>query len=283
MMCALVALTACGTGVKQSVRTPVEMGERIELKTPDPKMGLTINEALAARSSSRDFSPEMLSLEELSGVLWAAAGVNREDGHLTAPSAMALYPIRVYAFLPEGVYRYDSKANVLNRVIEGDRRELTAMQDFAYTAPLNLVYGRLQRLCGPESAGGPHPFLVRGRCGRIYGEREPLCRRKRSEGHYTGQLQGRGAVGVAGARSRTIRCDSRPDGWPVVFSERVSTRSSRKRVAPRCVLSGAGRLQVRYRVDFSDEPCYRRFFLTNERGISLSLTSFWILRLGKTQ
>ena len=73
-MCALVALTACGTGVKQSVRTPVEMGERIELKTPDPKMGLTINEALAARSSSRDFSPEMLSLEELSGVLWAAAG-----------------------------------------------------------------------------------------------------------------------------------------------------------------------------------------------------------------
>ena len=45
MMCALVALTACGTGVKQSVRTPVEMGERIELKTPDPKMGLTINEA----------------------------------------------------------------------------------------------------------------------------------------------------------------------------------------------------------------------------------------------
>nr|DAH23019.1 MAG TPA: hypothetical protein [Caudoviricetes sp.]DAW97951.1 MAG TPA: hypothetical protein [Bacteriophage sp.] len=54
-------------------------------------------------------------------------------------------------------------------------------------------------------------------------------------------------------------------------------------MAPRCVLSGAGRLQVRYRVDFSDEPCYRRFFLTNERGISLSLTSFWILRLGKTQ
>ncbi|WP_418165877.1 hypothetical protein, partial [Alistipes putredinis] len=55
------------------------------------------------------------------------------------------------------------------------------------------------------------------------------------------------------------------------------------RVAPRCVLSGAGRLQVRYRVDFSDEPCYRRFFLTNERGIFVSLTSFWILRLGKMQ
>ena len=154
-MCALVALTACGTGVKQSVRTPVEMGERIELKTPDPKMGLTINEALAARSSSRDFSPEMLSLEELSGVLWAAAGVNREDGHLTAPSAMALYPIRVYAFLPEGVYRYDSKANVLNRVIEGDRRELTAMQDFAYTvyADLNQPVDRIRFWCAADAGG----------------------------------------------------------------------------------------------------------------------------------
>lgn len=284
MMCALVALTACGTGVKQSVRTPVEMGERIELKTPDPKMGLTINEALAARSSSRDFSPEMLSLEELSGVLWAAAGVNREDGHLTAPSAMALYPIRVYAFLPEGVYRYDSKANVLNRVIEGDRRELTAMQDFAYTAPLNLVYvadysvyadrnqpvDRIRFWCAADAGGYTENV-------NLYAAGNGL------KAHYTGQLQGRGAVGVAGARSRTIRCDSRPDGWSVVFSERVSTRSSRKRVAPRCVLSGAGRLQVRYRVDFSDEPCYRRFFLTNERGISLSLTSFWILRLGKTQ
>ena len=155
MMCALVALTACGTGVKQSVRTPVEMGERIELKTPDPKMGLTINEALAARSSSRDFSPEMLSLEELSGVLWAAAGVNREDGHLTAPSAMALYPIRVYAFLPEGVYRYDSKANVLNRVIEGDRRELTAMQDFAYTDCLLGVANKIL----PEAPPEPIPDL----------------------------------------------------------------------------------------------------------------------------
>ena len=74
MMCALVALTACGTGVKQSVRTPVEMGERIELKTPDPKMGLTINEALAARSSSRDFSPGDALSGETFGVLWLLPG-----------------------------------------------------------------------------------------------------------------------------------------------------------------------------------------------------------------
>ena len=49
-------------------------GRADRIEDAGSKMGLTINEALAARSSSRDFSPEMLSLEELSGVLWAAAG-----------------------------------------------------------------------------------------------------------------------------------------------------------------------------------------------------------------
>ena len=95
--------------------------------------------ACGAQLVARLFSGDALS----GGTFGCTVGCCRgkpEDGHLTAPSAMALYPIRVYAFLPEGVYRYDSKANVLNRVIEGDRRELTAMQDFAYTAPLNLVY-----------------------------------------------------------------------------------------------------------------------------------------------
>ena len=40
-------------------------GRADRIEDAGSKMGLTINEALAARSSSRDFSPEMLSLEEL--------------------------------------------------------------------------------------------------------------------------------------------------------------------------------------------------------------------------
>lgn len=142
-MCAALAMTACGTKTAKTtepVATPVVQGATIELLAPAAQGGATINEALAARRSSREFSTEMLSLEELSEVLWAAAGINREDGHLTAPSTMGLYPLTVYAFLPEGVYRYDAKGQVLVRVVEGDHRALTAMQDFAYTAPLNLVY-----------------------------------------------------------------------------------------------------------------------------------------------
>lgn len=159
-------LGACAPEARQTA-TEVVMNEEITLMKPAPDGGLSIDEALARRRSWREYGPEALSLEELSGVLWAAAGVNRTDGHLTAPSALGLYPITVYAFFPEGVYRYDASAGKLVRVVRGDHRRLTAMQDFAYAAPLNLVYiadldkyaGRnmptehIRYLCGQDAAG----------------------------------------------------------------------------------------------------------------------------------
>lgn len=135
-----VLLASCGSN-QTPTATPFEYTDTIALVQPDLSEGLTINQALALRASSREYSAEALSLEQLSGVMWAAAGINRpESKHLTAPSAMALYPIRVYAFTPEGVYRYDEMSHSLVRVVEGDHRELSAAQEFAYTAPLNLVY-----------------------------------------------------------------------------------------------------------------------------------------------
>ena len=135
---------------------------------PDPKSGMTVNEALQNRRSWREYAPEALSLEELSGVMWAAGGINRpQDGRLTAPSALALYPIRIYAFFPEGVYRYDAKGQKLVRVTEGDHRNLAGAQPFVFTAPLNLAYvadmsvyegknipaGHVRYLCGQDAAG----------------------------------------------------------------------------------------------------------------------------------
>lgn len=169
-ICTPLLLTACG-GVqpaKDAARTSVEYGAQIALVQPDTMGGLTINEALQNRRSWREYAPEALSLEELSGVLWAAAGVNRSDANrLTAPSARALYPIRVYAFFAEGVYLYDAPALKLVRVAEGDLRTLSGTQDFVYTAPLNLVYiadrsvfdgktitpEHARYLCGQDAAG----------------------------------------------------------------------------------------------------------------------------------
>ena len=169
LMLAAVAMTACAgnAGKCEKVATAVTEGAEIVLTQPDLEAGATVNMALKNRCSSREYSAEPLSLEELSGVMWAAAGVNREDGHLTAPSALGLYPIKTYAFLEGGVYLYDAVAHKLVRVAEGDHRPLSARQEFANKAPLNLVYiadmgvyeGRnmpaevVRFLCGQDAAG----------------------------------------------------------------------------------------------------------------------------------
>ena len=71
------------------------------------------------------------------------------------------------AFFAEGAYGYDARGNKLVRAAEGDLRKLTGMQDFVFTAPLNLVYaadlavyeGRnipaehSRYLCGQNAAG----------------------------------------------------------------------------------------------------------------------------------
>lgn len=171
-MGAITALVACTapktTENNQQTSTPVTEGVTIELLAVPQAGGATINEALWARKSSRDFTVDQLSLEELSGVIWAAAGINRpENQHLTAPSALALYPIRTYAFLEGGVYRYNPVAHRLERMVEGDYRSLTAMQEFANQAALNLVYvadlavyegknisvEKAKGLCGLDAAG----------------------------------------------------------------------------------------------------------------------------------
>ena len=152
---------------QQITATPVVAAETIQLQTPSKQGGASINEALWNRKSYRDYANEPLTLEELSGVLWAAAGINRPDGHLTAPSALALYPIQTYAFLESGVYLYDAKTNTLNRQVEGDYRSLATLQDFANTASLNIVYiadlsvyegknidaNKVAVLCGMDAAG----------------------------------------------------------------------------------------------------------------------------------
>lgn len=176
LTCAALLFAACGgpgqTGKenpgKVESRTEVAYGERIALLPVAEQGGLTINEALQNRRSWREYNPGDLSLEELSGVLWAAAGENRpSEGRLTAPSALALYPVRVYAVFTEGAYLYDAKAHALTRVAEGDLRKLSGAQEFVFSAPLNLLYvadlsayegrripaDKVRYLCGQDAAG----------------------------------------------------------------------------------------------------------------------------------
>ncbi len=144
IMFATLCLTACCNNAVQkkteTTKTQINFTEEIKLVKPDVVAGFTVNEALQLRRSWREYGNEPLTLEEVSGVIWAAAGINRPDGHKTAPSALGLYPIKVYAFFADGVYLYDEKEHKLVRVLEGDYRAESGAQPFVSTAQMNLVY-----------------------------------------------------------------------------------------------------------------------------------------------
>jgi len=112
----------------------------IQLAKPDTKGGMPLMQALNARQTGRAFSPEKLSPQMLSNLLWAAFGVNRPDGKRTAPSANNRQTIDIYVTLPDAAYLYNAKEHRLEPVADGDLRAATGAQPFVSEAPLNLVY-----------------------------------------------------------------------------------------------------------------------------------------------
>jgi SagB-type dehydrogenase family enzyme len=128
----IVALSVYGLA-QESVRT-------IKLPKPDTTGGKPLMQALKERKTSRSFSDKKLSQQVLSNLLWAAFGINRPDGHRTAPSARNWQEIDIYVATAAGLYLYEPRPHSLRRVLPDDLRATTGMQDFVGTAPVNLVY-----------------------------------------------------------------------------------------------------------------------------------------------
>ena len=139
----LLALTALAAAQEPSQPIPLP-----EARRAGP---MTLEATLWARHSSRDLRPDAVPLAAAAQLLWAAQGKNRPDGHRTAPSAMAVYPLEVYLVagsvegLAPGVYRYRSATHDLVLAQAGDRRaELTAAPGrppgWAASAPMLVVF-----------------------------------------------------------------------------------------------------------------------------------------------
>ena len=112
----------------------------IKLNTPNKTRGASVMQALNDRHSVREFADKKLSDQDLSDLLWAATGVNREDGRRTSASAMNKQDVDLYVFMEEGVYLYDPAAHQLNPVTEGDSRGLIGgRQASIATAPVCLL------------------------------------------------------------------------------------------------------------------------------------------------
>jgi nitroreductase len=113
----------------------------VQLPSPDTHGGKPLMQALRARRSIREYTNRPLPLPVLSGLLWAAFGINRSaSGDRTAPSWRHLIALDIYLALAEGVWRYEPRAHRLLPQVGGDLRAQTGTQDFVGTAPVNLVY-----------------------------------------------------------------------------------------------------------------------------------------------
>jgi SagB-type dehydrogenase family enzyme len=113
----------------------------ISLPEPDHDSNMSLERAIHSRQSVRKYSPEPLTLFELSQMLWAAGG-KTQDRHRTTPSAGGLYPLRFYVVagkvqgLNPGVYKYNPQTHSLNQIIEGEMRPELSDAAIGQTMPL---------------------------------------------------------------------------------------------------------------------------------------------------
>jgi SagB-type dehydrogenase family enzyme len=96
-------------------------------------------EAFANRKTNRDFTQEELTPQQLSNLLWAAAGVNRPDGRRTSPTARNAQQIEIYVINKDGAYLYLPTIHGLKMVASGDHRKSGASQERFQDCPLMLI------------------------------------------------------------------------------------------------------------------------------------------------
>ena len=143
---AYTLLTGVAAGNAQKAGTSSSPAlEPIALVKPETDGGKSVLAALKERRTNRNVSAEKLPPQMLSNLLWAAFGVNREEGALrgrtgrTAASASNSQEIDLYVALPEGVYLYDAIPHRLSPVVSGDFRARSGRRAAA-TAPVNIFY-----------------------------------------------------------------------------------------------------------------------------------------------
>jgi nitroreductase len=138
---ALAVLLAAGMWAAATPPAAVAQ-DSIQLPAVTASGGKPLMEALGARHSDRSFKEGALTEKQLAEILWAAYGVNREDGKRTIPTARGRNELAVYAVLKTGVYLYDPAGNRLTLELAGDHTELYAK------SPLTLLYA------GPDDTRG---------------------------------------------------------------------------------------------------------------------------------
>ena len=107
-----------------------ESNEQIKLPNPELTGEQSVEMLLQQRRSVRSYQKSSLNLTEVGQLLWSAQGVSDAQGLRTAPSAGALYPLKLFVVvgdvneLSPGIYQYNPEEHSLLKTANGDLRKL---------------------------------------------------------------------------------------------------------------------------------------------------------------
>jgi SagB-type dehydrogenase family enzyme len=150
---------------------PAVQADETALPRPSLDGSVSVEKALATRTTARSYSSTPLTLAQVSQVLWAGNGNIPADAISSAtkkviPSARKTYPIELYLVCGEGtvlqlsagVYHYDPDRHALQKIMDGDQRKPMSSackgQSWIAQAPVSVVVGsvfkRADATSGPE-------------------------------------------------------------------------------------------------------------------------------------
>lgn len=114
-------------------------GTDIKLEAPAKTLHVDLMDALKSRQSTRGFVAKEISLQDLATILWAANGINRDNGKRTAPSALGKYFIDIYVATNQGLYLYEPTGNLLKWVSNNNIKSQAGTQADIGTASDVLI------------------------------------------------------------------------------------------------------------------------------------------------
>lgn len=105
---------------------------------------MSLEKAITARRSRRDFLSKSLTLEQIGQLAWAAQGQEAGSRYRTTPSAGATYPLELFIVTGDGLFHYLPAKHSLEKLIDEDLRTELAVaawgQGFIEDAPVTLIF-----------------------------------------------------------------------------------------------------------------------------------------------
>ena len=99
----------------------------VQLAEPNLTGPVSLEQALAGRRSVRRFTGQPLDFGQIGQLAWAGQGItDRQNGFRTAPSAGAIYPMKLYFATEEGLFVYNPDGHNLEKTLDRDVRSRLA-------------------------------------------------------------------------------------------------------------------------------------------------------------